>query len=44
MDSVLFESKQEIAQDVRRIMQDMLDRYHTGIDVMSVAIQNAQPP
>ena len=44
MDSVLFESKQEIAQDVRQIMQNMLDRYHTGIDVMSVAIQNAQPP
>ncbi len=44
MDSVLFESKQEIAQDVRQIMQNMLDRYQTGIDVMSVAILNAQPP
>ena len=44
MDSVLFESKQEIARDVRQIMQSMLDRYQTGIDVMSVAIQNAQPP
>ncbi len=44
MDSVLFESKQEIAEGVKRIMQDMLDRYHTGIEVMSVAIQNAQPP
>ena len=36
MDSVLFESK--------KIMQEMLDRYRTGIEVMSVAIQNAQPP
>lgn len=44
MDSVLFESKQEIAEGVKRIMQDMLDRYRTGIEVMSVAIQNAQPP
>lgn len=44
MDSVLFESKQEIAEGVKRIMQDMLDRYQTGIEVMSVAIQNAQPP
>lgn len=44
MDSVLFESKQEIAESVRRIMQQMLDRYETGIEVMSVAIQNAQPP
>ena len=44
MDSVLFESKQEIAEDVKKIMQEMLDRYNTGIEVMSVAIQNAQPP
>ncbi len=44
MDSVLFESKQEIAEGVKRIMQEMLDRYRTGIEIMSVAIQNAQPP
>jgi membrane protease subunit HflK len=44
MDSVLFESKQEIADQVRSRMQEMLDRYHTGIQVLSVAIQNAQPP
>ena len=44
MDSVLFESKAEIAEAVRNSMQDMLDRYSTGIEVMSVAIQNAQPP
>lgn len=44
MDNVLFESKQEIAEAVKKIMQDMLDRYQTGIEVMSVAIQNAQPP
>ena len=25
-------------------MQDMLDRYTSGIEIMSVAIQNAQPP
>lgn len=44
MDSVLFESKAEIAEAVRNSMQAMLDRYSTGIEVMSVAIQNAQPP
>lgn len=43
MDSVLFESKAEIAEAVRNSMQAMLDRYSTGIEVMSVAIQNAQP-
>lgn len=44
MDSVLFESKQEIAEGVKKSMQEMLERYETGIEVMSVAIQNAQPP
>ena len=44
MDSVLFESKAEIAEAVRNSMQAMLDRYATGIEVMGVAIQNAQPP
>ncbi len=44
MDSVLYESRQEIAVEVRRLMQDMLDRYGTGILVQAVAIQNAQPP
>jgi len=44
MDSVLFENKLEIVENVKQAMQAMLDRYKTGIDVMSVAIQNAQPP
>lgn len=44
MDSVLFESKAEIAEAVKISMQHMLDRYSSGIEVMSVAIQNAQPP
>lgn len=44
MDSVLFESKQEIAEEVKSLMQEMLDRYHSGIQILSVAIQNAQPP
>jgi membrane protease subunit HflK len=44
MDSVLYEARQEIADDVRKSMQVMLDRYGTGILVSAVAIQNAQPP
>jgi membrane protease subunit HflK len=44
MDSVLYESRQQIADEVRRRMQEMLDRYGTGILVSAVAIQNAQPP
>jgi len=44
MDNVLYESRQEIADLVRGRMQEMLDRYGTGILVSAVAIQNAQPP
>jgi membrane protease subunit HflK len=44
MDSVLYESRQQIAVEVRERMQQMLDRYGTGILVSTVAIQNAQPP
>jgi len=44
MDSVLYESRQEIADSVRTRMQEMLDRYRTGILISAVAIQNAQPP
>ena len=44
MDNVLYESRQEIADQVRARMQEMLDRYGTGILVSAVAIQNAQPP
>jgi len=44
MDKVLYESRSEIADDVRGRMQENLDRYGTGILVLQVAIQNAQPP
>ena len=44
MDKVLYESRQEIADAVRALMQENLDRYGTGILVLQVAIQNAQPP
>jgi modulator of FtsH protease HflK len=44
MDSVLYEGRSEIATEVRKRMQEMLDRYGTGVLVSAVAIQNAQPP
>jgi membrane protease subunit HflK len=44
MDKVLGGSRQQIADDVRTRMQEMLDRYSTGILISAVAIQNAQPP
>ncbi len=44
MDAVLFEARQQIADSTRQRMQAMLDRYGTGLLVLEVAIQNAQPP
>jgi membrane protease subunit HflK len=33
-----------VATEVQALMQQILDRYHTGIQVSTVAIQNVQPP
>jgi membrane protease subunit HflK len=43
MDSIL-ESRAEVALAVQKTMQEILDRYKTGVLVTSVSIQNAQPP
>lgn len=44
MNNILYESRTQAAQDVMRLMQVILDRYNTGIEVITVAIQNVQPP
>lgn len=44
MDFVLYEGRTVVAIDVQKLMQQILDRYQTGIQVSSVAIQNVQPP
>ena len=44
MDFVLYEGRTAVAIDVQKLMQQILDRYQTGIQVNSVAIQNVQPP
>ncbi|NLY28636.1 MAG: FtsH protease activity modulator HflK [Alcaligenaceae bacterium] len=44
MDFVLYEGRTEVATDVQRLTQEILDRYQTGIQVSTVAIQNVQPP
>src|SRR5690606_25483875 len=36
--------REEIAVDAKDLMQNILDRYKTGINVVSVTMQNAQPP
>ncbi len=44
MDFVLYEGRTEVAQKVKELMQQILDRYQTGIHMVSVTMQNAQPP
>jgi len=44
MDFVLYEGRTQVASEVQKSMQDVLDRYKTGILVSAVAIQNVQPP
>ncbi len=44
MDFVLYEGRQQIAADTQKLMQEILDRYETGIALSRVTMQNAQPP
>ena len=44
MDFVLYEGRTAVAIDVQKLMQQILDRYQTGVQVSRVAIQNVQPP
>jgi membrane protease subunit HflK len=44
MDAILYESREEIAIKARKLMQEIHDRYGTGIEVSTVTIQAAQPP
>jgi len=44
MDSVLYSGRTEIAAKVQQSAQEILDRYQTGIQLSTVAIQNVQPP
>lgn len=44
MDYVLYEGRTNVATQVQALMQQILDRYDTGIQVSTVAIQNVQPP
>lgn len=44
MDFALYEGREEIAVGVKKLMQDVLDRYESGVNVVNVTMQNAQPP
>lgn len=44
MDRVLYEGRADITALARKLMQEILDRYETGISINQVTMQNAQPP
>src|SRR5512141_1014669 len=44
MDFVLYEGGEQIAKSAEKLMQEMLDRYATGVHVEKVALQSVQPP
>ncbi|MFT0532302.1 FtsH protease activity modulator HflK [Castellaniella hirudinis] len=44
MDFVLYSGRTEVASEVQSLAQTILDRYDTGIELSTVAIQNVQPP
>ncbi len=44
MDFALYEGREQIAKSAEKLMQEMLDRYGTGIYVQKVTLQNVQPP
>jgi membrane protease subunit HflK len=44
MDAILYETQVDIATRAHELMQQIHDRYKTGIQISAVTIQNAQPP
>ncbi|MBB5393568.1 membrane protease subunit HflK [Herbaspirillum sp. SJZ102] len=44
MDFVLYEGREKVALDVSQRMQQILDRYKTGVQITNVTMQGVQPP
>jgi membrane protease subunit HflK len=44
MDFVITEGRNAVAVEAQALIQDILDRYGSGLNVTSVNMQNAQPP
>ena len=44
MDFVLTEGRKDVVAHTKQLLQTILDRYKTGINVISVEMQDAQPP
>ncbi|MGH8802883.1 MAG: FtsH protease activity modulator HflK [Casimicrobiaceae bacterium] len=44
MDFALYEGREQMANQAQQLMQQMLDRYRTGVFVQQLTLQNVQPP
>lgn len=44
MDAVITEQRQIVASEVKRLLQDSMNRFQTGILLSEVSLQNANPP
>lgn len=44
MDFVLYEGREQVASDALRLMQQIQDRYRTGVQITQVTMQGVQPP
>jgi len=44
IDQVLYEEKEQVAKIAQKLMQDVLDRYRSGVTVVDVTVQQVQPP
>ena len=44
MDFVLYEGREKVAFDTSQLMQQILDRYNSGVQINQVTMQGVQPP
>ena len=44
MDFILTEGRDDVGQRTKTLLQEILDRYESGIDITKVEMQEAQPP
>jgi len=44
IDQVLYEQKEQVAEDAQKLTQQILEKYRLGIGVVDLTVQQAQPP
>ncbi len=44
MDFVLYEGRDNIALEAKKLMQEIFEQYHSGVQIMNVTMQGVQPP